>query len=129
MPYDVLDAVTEANYAGTEVEAPEGVALESLSRGALQVSFTAANTTDETAAVRLPLYAYPGYSLTDTTGGAKLGRYEGYLTVELPAGYSGSITVRFSGCWFWRIGDVVSLAGILATAVWWRRRRPAAKAV
>lgn len=129
MPYDVLDAVTEVNYAGTEVEAPEGVALESLSRGALQVSFTAANTTDETAAVRLPLYAYPGYSLTDTAGGAKLGRYEGYLTVELPAGYSGSITVRFSGCWFWRIGDVVSLAGILATAVWWRRRRPAAKAV
>ena len=38
----------------------------------------------------LPLYAYPGYALTETGSGAVLGRQQGYLAVTLPAGYSGT---------------------------------------
>ena len=74
----------------------------------------------------LPLYAYPGYALTETGSGAVLGRQQGYLAVTLPAGYSGTVTVRFAGFWFWRAADLVSLACILAcTGVYIRRRRAA----
>ena len=47
----------------------------------------------------------------------------------LPAGYSGTVTVRWAGFWYWRVFDLISLAGIAATVVFWvRRRRQVAEA-
>ena len=129
MPYDLPDDGT-TDYDGLELSAPEGVATADVVRGALSVQFTAENTTGSEATVLLPLYAYPGYALTDTGSGAVLGRQQGYLAVTLPAGYSGTVTVRFAGFWFWRAADLVSLACILAcTGVYIRRRRAAVSPV
>ena len=125
MPYDLPDDGT-TDYDGLELSAPEGVAAADVVRGALSVQFTAENTTGSEATVLLPLYAYPGYALTETGSGAVLGRQQGYLAVTLPAGYSGTVTVQFAGFWFWRAADLVSLACILAcTGVYIRRRRAA----
>ena len=37
------------------------------------------------------------------------------LAVTIPAGWSGTFTVRFEGLWFWHVADAVSGAGIALT--------------
>lgn len=127
LPYDLSDELSPAQFNDTNFYFDEGVEAESYYRGQLSVSFTATNTNDSESTVLVPLFAYPGYEITDTAGAARLSRQDGYLTVVLPAGYSGTVTVRWAGFWFWRVADVISLAGIAATVVFrLRRRRPAA---
>ena len=127
LPYDLSDELSPAQFNDTNFYFDEGVEAESYYRGQLSVSFTATNTNDGESTVVVPLFAYPGYEITDTAGTARLSRQDGYLTVVLPAGYSGTVTVRWAGFWFWRVADVISLAGIAATVVFrLRRRRPAA---
>lgn len=127
LPYDLSDELSPAQFNDTNFYFDEGVEAESYYRGQLSVSFTATNTNGGESTVVVPLFAYPGYEITDTAGTARLSRQDGYLTVVLPAGYSGTVTVRWAGFWFWRVADVISLAGIAATVVFrLRRRRPAA---
>lgn len=127
LPYDLSDELSPAQFNDTNFYFDEGVEAESYYRGQLSVSFTATNTNDGESTVVVPLFAYPGYEITDTAGTARLSRQDGYLTVVLPAGYSGTVTVRWAGFWFWRVADIISLAGIAATVVFrLRRRRPAA---
>lgn len=127
LPYDLSDELSPAQFNDTNFYFDEGVEAESYYRGQLSVSFTATNTNGGESTVVVPLFAYPGYEITDTAGTARLSRQDGYLTVVLPTGYSGTVTVRWAGFWFWRVADVISLAGIAATVVFrLRRRRPAA---
>lgn len=124
LPYDLSDDLTPAQFNDTNFYFDEGVEAESYYRGQLNVSFTATNTNDTQSTVVVPLFAYPGYELTDTAGTAQLSRQDGYLIVLLPAGYGGTVTVRFVGFWFWHAADLVSLAGIAATVfVGLRKRR------
>lgn len=128
LPYDLPDESNAAS-SGINLYFSDGIQVSESYVGTLSVQFTAQNATDETAAVILPLYAYPGYTLSDTAGGAVLDRQEGYLVVTLPAGWNGTARVEFAGFWFWRAADLASLAGIAAMALWYRRgRRKAAKA-
>ncbi|MBM6715975.1 hypothetical protein H6B15_04790 [Gemmiger formicilis] len=123
LPYDLSDKLSSAQFNDTNFYFEEGVEAESYARGQLSVTFTATNTNDAQSTVVVPLFAYPGYELTDTAGTARLSRQDGYLIVLLPAGYSGTITLRFTGFWFWHVFDLVSLAGVAATVVLWRRHR------
>ena len=100
----------------------EGVECADYAKDGLTVTFSAHNTTDQPGTVVLPLFAYPGYQLT-ATDGAVLGQQEGYLTVTLPAGWNGSAQIRFTGLWYWRISDAISLVGILLTLGGYRRAR------
>lgn len=100
---------------------PAEVVPEAYNKEGLSLSLTARNEGGD-ASVTLPLLAYPGYTLT-ADGGAALGEKDGYLTLELPAGWQGSAGVRWTGFWFWRAADLVSLVSLAATAVLWRRRR------
>lgn len=129
LPYDLSDELSPAQFNDTNFYFDEGVEAESYSRGQLSVTFTATNTNDTESTVVVPLFAYPGYELTDTAGTAQLSRQDGYLIVVLPAGYSGTVTIRWAGFWYWRVFDLISLAGIAATVVFWvRRRRQVAEA-
>lgn len=129
LPYDLSDELSPAQFNDTNFYFDEGVEAESYYRGQLSVTFTATNTNDTESTVVVPLFAYPGYELTDTAGTAQLSRQDGYLIVVLPAGYSGTVTIRWAGFWYWRVFDLISLAGIAATVVFWvRRRRQVAEA-
>ena len=128
LPYDLNDQQEPMTFDTITFCPAEGVELEASNRGQLNASFTATNTNSSEASVVVPLFAYPGYELTDTAGTAQLSRQDGYLSVVLPAGYSGIVTIRFAGFWFWRAADLISLAGIVGTvavAVRKRRRQPA----
>lgn len=65
-----------------------------------------------TDTVILPYIYYDGYTAKDNATGEK---YETYCTdnytlgVRIPSDYSGVITVRYEGKWYWRIAEMISL--------------------
>ena len=128
LPYDLSDELSPAQFNDVSFYFDEGVEATDATRGQLSVTFTATNTNDGESTVVVPLFAYPGYELTDTAGTARLSRQDGYLIVLLPAGYSGTVTARWAGFWFWRAADLVSLVGVAATAALWVRKRRRATA-
>lgn len=113
-------SMTDTGLTILPPQLPETVTLESYEKDGLSVRFTAVNSGEE-AALTLPLLAYPGYRITGD--GAVLGEEAGYLTVTLPAGWQGEVTVRWAGFWYWRIADLISLLSIAATAVLLYRKR------
>ena len=96
----------------------DGLAAEVVQSGELRLTLALANTAGAGRGVTLPLFFYPGYTARDAAGAAlSLANAGGYLRLVVPAGYSGTVTVRFAGFWFWRLADLFSLAAV-AFAVW-----------
>ena len=101
-------------------EADDGVELTEYIKNGLTIQLAAQNTGDTEASIRLPLFYYPGYHMT-AADGAALTHKNGYLTVTLAPGWQGSVQVRWTGMWFWRAADCISLLGIAATVVLYRK--------
>ena len=101
-------------------EADDGVELTEYTKNGLTIQLAAQNTGDTEASIRLPLFYYPGYHMT-AADGAALTHKNGYLTVTLAPGWQGSVQVRWTGMWFWRAADCISLLGIAATVVLYRK--------
>ena len=101
-------------------EADDGVELTEYTKNGLTIQLTAQNTSNTEASIRLPLFYYPGYHMT-AADGAALTHKNGYLTVTLAPGWQGSVQVRWTGMWFWRAADCISLLGIAATVVLYRK--------
>ena len=101
-------------------EADDGVELTEYTKNGLTIQLAAQNTGDTEASIRLPLFYYPGYHMT-AADGAALTHKDGYLTVTLAPGWQGSVQVRWTGMWFWRAADCISLLGIAATVVLYRK--------
>ena len=120
MPYGMADGSLNA-WEVTEPTFDDALTVSDYTFGTLEASFACTNTSDREATAVLPLFSYPGYRLT-AGDGATLGEQDGLIAVTLPAGYSGTIQVKFVGFWFWRLADLISLAGIVGTAVFCRRR-------
>lgn len=117
------DTTTDDSAWGTLTPAADdGVELTSYDKNGLTVMFSAQNTSDAEASVRLPLFYYPGYTLT-ATDGAVLTHQNGYLVVNLAPGWQGSVRVQWSGLWFWRVADLASVLGIAATIVVYRKKK------
>ena len=101
-------------------EADDGVELTEYTKNGLTIQLAAQNTGDTEASIRLPLFYYPGYHMT-AADGAALTHKNGYLTVTLAPGWQGSVQVRWTGMWFWRAADCISLLGIAVTVVLYRK--------
>lgn len=79
------------------------------------------NGTDATAEVDLPLLAYQHYTAVDAATGAVLPLAENEqhcLRVTLPAGYSGTIQVRYTPPVAWHVAELITLATVLGLVVW-----------
>lgn len=77
----------------------------------------------ETAAFSL-LY-YKGYHAYAPESGEEFPCYAGEnfeVTVDIPAGFNGRVNVEFESPWYWRMGEVVTLATALAMLFFTRRR-------
>ena len=120
MPYGMADGSLNA-WEVTEPTFDDALTVSDYTFGTLEASFACTNISDQEATAVLPLFSYPGYRLT-AGDGATLGEQDGLIAVTLPAGYSGTVQVKFVGFWFWRLADLISLAGIVGTAVFCRRR-------
>lgn len=68
------------------------------------------------AQIILPLQYYKGYSAKDIESGERLTVYEddkSRVAVRVPMGFKGMIQLTYTGMWYWRVADIMSLAGIL----------------
>lgn len=103
-------------------EAEDGAELTDYTKNGLTIQLTAQNTGATEAFIRLPLFYYPGYSMT-AADGAALTHKDGYLIVTLAPGWQGSVQVRWTGLWYWCAADCISLIGIAATGVLYRKNK------
>lgn len=102
-----------------------GVTLKNVERRGLSFTLAAENAGSETGALDLPVWHYPGYTARNASGEVlPLSNGENHrVRVSLPAGFSGSIRVRFEEPLLWRAAEFVSLCSVLAGLVLLVRRK------
>lgn len=74
------------------------------------------NESQREAFLELPLLYYKGYTAIDKESGEKLTVYDGTnhsVSVAVPAGYNGTIAVKFVSPWYWRVAEVISVASFV----------------
>lgn len=124
--YLYADVEPETLFASGEVPVPGEVravageaAVSSFAKRGTRLSF--AYVSPAGAEVMVPLFFYPGYRVF--VDGAPLAVAEGphhVLTLSLPAG-AHEVSVRYTGPWFFRASELVSLAALLVFCFLWRR--------
>lgn len=101
----------------------EGYAKESLGAQAY-----VRNGGAEVESVAFALLYYKGYQAYDGYSGEKLNCYAGEnfeVTVDIPAGFEGSVKVCFESPWYWRVGEMVTLVSVISMIIFFgvKRRR------
>ena len=110
--------LTEARYevvtAIFEPRVFDGV-IENYEKTGTNISFSVKEA-NESCYVLLPLLNYKGYYVTSADGvisNENLSTGEAaVIRIDIPAGYSGDIAVRYRGFWYWRIAEIVSLVSV-----------------
>lgn len=123
MGYDYLPAGTDLElFAGTQAVAEDPAVTADWQGGG---ELRCANPTDHDAAVDLPLLAYRHYTARAADGTVlPLTANDAHcLRVSIPAGYSGTVTIRFAEPLLWRAAELVTLFCALALAAWAVLRR------
>jgi len=103
----------------------DGVKMEAYEKDG--TSITANVRAEKDGEIALPLYAFDGYRVT--VDGRETDYFAGEkqrLTVILPAGTEGKLSVWFAGKTIWKIADGVSLAAMLALAAYLAKRHKGA---
>lgn len=74
-------------------------------------------TTDSDGTVTLPLFCYKGYKVTSSDGVITTDNLVKKNTelwyLEIPKGYSGDISISYSGMWYWRISEAISVISFI----------------
>lgn len=74
-------------------------------------------TTDSDGTVKLPLFCYKGYKVTSSDGVITTDNLVKKNTelwyLEIPKGYSGDISISYSGMWYWRIAEAISVISFI----------------
>lgn len=99
------------------------ISVEDWHREKGAVIVTATNYTDQTSQVEVPLLFYKGYQAI-TDGGEQLQILPGAsyrISVSVPAGFSGSFSVKFREPWYWRLCEWISLVTLIGMVVWMYR--------
>lgn len=124
MGYEYLPAGTDLSIFRRAQASAEDTAVEAIWLG--QGSAQCRNPNDGEVSVDLPVLAYRHYSAVDTATGQILALSANdahCLRVTLPAGYSGTVQLRYTPPIAWRVAELVSLLtllGLLGTAVYTR---------
>ncbi len=138
LPVDTVYAASSAEYVlsnynrevlmtCSEPRLSDGITLTDYSKEGLDITCTVSASAD--GCMFLPLLNYKGYELTSEDGALDSGALaEGdgaTVRVNIPAGYNGTIHVRYAGMWYWHLAEVVSglsVLGLILLRVWYRRK-------
>ena len=104
----------------------EGIQIGSWEKGCLDITVTCENTLDKESMLEVPILLYRGYEVRDTATGEQfpMMRTEtGMTAIVLPAGYVGTVEMRFREPWYWRASELVSLLSLSGVAVLRQRNR------
>jgi hypothetical protein len=86
---------------------------------------TVENSSDVSGEVAVPLIYYRHYRAVDTATGEEYGissSDDHLVSVRVPSGYDGTITIRFCEPWYYRVSELASLATLLAILFLYRRQ-------
>lgn len=85
-----------------------------ISRNGLKITAQVDNPTGETVTVEAPLWGYRYYTAKGNDQKLNTYRADSYkLAVDVPAGFSGTITIKFTEPWHWRLAELASLAAFI----------------
>lgn len=99
-----------------EPRAFEGCEVTEFDKNGTTITLTVENG-DEEAYVLLPLLHYKGYGASSedqviTDQNLETGEFA-VIRLNVPAGYSGEVTVCYEGFWYWRVAEAVSLLTVV----------------
>ena len=107
----------------------DGIQISDWKKGCLEVQVTCENTEEKENLLNVPLLLYRGYEAYDTETGEQFAMTRtdsGMTAIVLPAGYVGTLEMRFREPWYWRAAEVLSLlalAGIVLCVRYERKRK------
>lgn len=84
------------------------------------------NNAQNSELISMPLWAYDNYYACDKSTGQKLATGKdgsNRLTVEVPQGYSGYVTVRYAEPWYWKVAYVISAIAVVFLVFTYIRQR------
>lgn len=98
----------------------DAVSVEDWHREKGAVIVTATNFSEEISQVEVPLLLYKGYqAIADDGQQLQLLPGASYrISVSVPAGFSGSFSVKFREPWYWRLCEWISLFTFIGIIVW-----------
>lgn len=105
--------------------ADDCVVISDYEKNGLSITLSASNDSSESASIQMPLLFYKGYVAYDSDG-VSLDTYadsDFLVSVDIPAGFSGEITVSFQSPWYWRVAELVSLLSFVGMMIAGRRRK------
>lgn len=94
-------------------------AVISYEKSGSQIVLQAANSSAETVSVQMPLIYYLGYD-AETADGQPISVYggeQGILTVDIPAGFEGSIGIWHRGFWYWDMAVMISFVAWIGVGI------------
>lgn len=109
-----------SRYWYHEPECPENVTCLEYQRKELGAEAWLSNEQEEPAQVTFSLLYYKGYHAYAAETREEIPCYAGdnfQVTVELPAGFEGEVTVSFESPWYWRLGEIISLVTLLSMGI------------
>lgn len=118
--YDVIREIEEPRVS-------DGIGMENYEKSGTNVRFDVKGGSTD-GHILLPLLAYKGYTVRSDGGViTKDSLSEGpaaELSVNIPAGYSGTVRISFEGFWYWRAAEIVSLCSLaVLVAAYVREKR------
>jgi len=95
----------------------DGIEIESYSKKGTTINLYITNQNSDSY-IELPLLYYDGYTAktADTTLSLTNGN-NNVILLEVPAQFSGNVTVSFQEPWFWRIAEILSIATIMCIII------------
>lgn len=121
---DVSSLTDEICYDG------KYVSVGQVERNYLNYQITATNSSESEQNITLPLLFYDGYWCEEMNSHEVMEVVPGdnvCVSVILPAGFQGTVEVKFVSPWFWRLAEVISLLGTIGMAVYFIRGKYWAK--
>lgn len=110
--------------------AGEGTEISEMERSKGSIVVTVKNTSDQESYVDVPFLFYPGYIGTDTATGQKfvaVSSEDARVRIILPAGYSGTIRIRFQERKLWRCAELLSVLTAAGCVIILRRKKHSEK--
>ena len=107
-------------------QAAENVEIEGYQQGSLAWDVNCYNQSSVDSYIKLPLLYYKGYEAIDADTGEKMKAYDGdnhAVCVEVPAGYSGIISVAFVSPWYWRVAEIINVLAFIGVVLMFKKDR------
>ncbi len=98
-------------------KADENITITDYEKKGLMVSLSAINAGEEDGEILLPVLMYKGYEVTSGDGVTLSDGENHLISLNIPAGFEGSVTVNFTEPVYWRLAEILTLI-TYAFCVW-----------